>query len=94
VNVCEDAGALAGIANAVIQLSIYGGGAGVAVTYFMTSAGETLPVGPETMEKLRSYRSQAFGGAIKLLAAGPVLWIIIQAANLPWAGCIELNPFF
>lgn len=92
VDICSTS-FLPGMANAIIQLCIYGGGIGFLVTWQGTNLVETLPVGKETKKKLRSYRSSSMSAFLKVLLAGPILLLIVNFANIPWASCIDPVPF-
>lgn len=94
INICSSQNALIPIANAIIQISLFGGLAGFVVTYFSTTAVETLPVGQDTKERVRDHRSSAMKSTLKIIAIGPIGWLVITFADLPWASCINLNPFF
>lgn len=92
VEICENASSLVSLVNAVLQLSIIGGIIGMVVTYFGTNAVEGFPVGKDTKEKLRETRKRSLSAGIKVIAAGPLLFLLINFADLPWASCISLNP--
>lgn len=85
---------LPGIANTVIQLCIYGAGAGMFVTYIGTNALEGFPfVSQEQEQKLKKVRGRSIRSGFKAFIAGPILVVLINGAGLPWASCINLVPF-
>jgi hypothetical protein len=93
VNIC-DTGFLPQIANAIIQLCIYGGGAGMFLTVMSTSAVESLPsLGEEQRQSLKRARRFSISAGGKLFAIGPISILIIEATGMPWAQCINLFPF-
>lgn len=93
VNICET-GFLPQVANAIIQLCIYGGGVGMFLTVMSTSAMESLPsLGEEQREQLKRARRFSISAGAKLLAIGPIAILIIEATGMPWASCINLFPF-
>jgi hypothetical protein len=93
VNIC-DTGFLPQIANAIIQLCIYGGGAGMFLTVMSTSAMESLPgLGDEQRQNLKRARRFSISAGGKLFAIGPISILIIEATGMPWAQCINLFPF-
>lgn len=93
VNIC-DTGFLPQIANAIIQLCIYGGGAGMFLTVMSTSAMESLPsLGEEQRQSLKRARRFSISAGGKLFAIGPISILIIEATGMPWAQCINLFPF-
>lgn len=93
VDICQTQ-FLPGIVNTLIQLSIYGGGIGMFLTYIGTNMLESLPnIGRSNEQSLKEIRAKALSAGLKVFLAGPIALIIINAANLPWASCIDLTPF-
>lgn len=93
INIC-DTGFLPQIANAIIQLSIYGGGVGMFLTVMGTSAMESMPsLGEEQRQNLKKARRFSISAGAKLFAIGPISILIIEATGMPWADCINLFPF-
>jgi hypothetical protein len=93
LNICNT-GFLPQIANAIIQLCIYGGGVGMFLTVMSTSAMESLPsLGEEQRQNLKRARRFSISAGGKLFAIGPISILIIEATGMPWASCINLFPF-
>ena len=93
VDICQTQ-FLPGIVNTLIQLSVYGGGIGMFLTYIGTNMLESLPnIGRSNEQSLKEVRGRALSAGLKVFLAGPIALIIINAAGLPWASCIELTPF-
>lgn len=93
VDICQTQ-FLPGLVNTLIQLSIYGGGIGMFLTYIGTNMLESLPnIGRSNEQSLKEIRSRALSAGLKVFLAGPIAVIIINAAGLPWAQCIDLTPF-
>jgi|AntRauTorcE11898_2_1112593.scaffolds.fasta_scaffold03138_2 hypothetical protein len=93
LNICNT-GFLPQIANAIIQLCIYGGGVGMFLTVMSTSAMESLPsLGEEQRQNLKRARRFSISAGGKLFAIGPISVLIIEATGMPWAQCINLFPF-
>lgn len=88
-----DTSFLPGLLNAVIQFSVYGAGAFAFATYVSTNALEALPIGQQQKNWAKQKRGSAIKGAGKVFAIGPVLTILLNAANLPLASCVTLVPF-
>jgi len=85
---------LPGLVNTVIQFCIYGAGAGMFLTYVGTNTVEGFPfVSQDQEQTLKKVRGRAIKAGTKVFIAGPILVVLINGANLPWASCITLVPF-
>lgn len=87
-------GMIPGLMNVGIQLSIWGAGGGMFLTYVGTNALESVPfISQEQREALKSARGTAIRRGLLVFLAGPVFTLIANAADIPLAECIEFVPF-
>jgi hypothetical protein len=76
--------------NGVLQLSVFLGVSGAVVSYFGTTAVESLPVGAEKRESMKQLQSRAFGAALKLLFGGAAMsFVLSQVFDI---SCLNLVP--
>lgn len=93
-DICSgQAAIISDIINVVIQYSVIIGVVGFAMTYMSTNAVEVLPVQQDTREKLKDYRRTSMKATASLIIGGPLLFIVIDSTNIPWADCVTLVPF-
>lgn len=87
-------GMIPSLMNTGIQLSIWGAGGVMFLTYVGTNALESIPfISQEQREMLKSARGTAIRRGFLVFLAGPVFTLFANAADIPLASCINFVPF-
>ncbi|EMA17306.1 hypothetical protein C435_11415 [Haloarcula marismortui ATCC 33799] len=79
------------VMNGALQASIFIGVAGGIVSFFGSTAMESLPVGAERREAMKQFEGRARGAALKLLFGGAIFTFIL--GGVFDISCLNLIPF-
>ncbi len=82
------------VANAIIQLAIYGGVILGATLYLGAEALESRAfMSEQQVQSLKSAKRAGLGKILKLSLVPALLALLLKSSPLAWADCIELVPF-
>jgi len=93
VDICSSS-TFPAVANAIIQLAIYGGVVLGATLYLGAEALESQAfMSEQQVQSLKSAKRAGIGKILKLSLVPAILALLLKGSPLAWADCIELVPF-